>query len=618
MKIKNIQAINLFSWKKLHLDITDSITSFVGDTGSGKSSIFEILTWVLFKKCSKKTVHSYGKKAGFGIIYFDSGLVVQRNTSEPTKILCAHNCDKYSEIEQEALDSLLGCSYETFMAAIMCNQKRVASFVNEKTDSGKAKIFGDMLGIGILDKARAKIAKSKNEDQIAYETTKATWEVLNEQLEVYKMKLGNLTPIQYREGAVRLQAGIAKLKKHVELVQKKRDDAVEILAAWKMYEENERYFESIKLKNKQNKDRMGELNLKIANKDRTHTDEYLVELKDKLGKWNARYYKLEAARNINDKNIMIYRNLIELENAVCHTCGALIDKDKIAGILKKLFLTFEELKPAIQKCSAAIVRLKDMIAGCEENLRDYQKIVNELEMLKGSKDTSFEIGSKPKQEKPDLSAITIEFEAASKTLLDSRGLLRTKVEVLTGLKQASTAVKQAKTKLVEAGRVYYVTKWLFNNLPLVKLMYIDENKVVLESSINEYLSSMKLPFIVKIDTQKELKSSKEIRDEFSFSIFNIDKKADKNDISGGEEVLVLLAVQFAINDLVNPNIDLEIYDEVCGALDDHKADIIIDMLKERGARKQIFIISHKTEIASAFDTMIKIGMKEGSSYVKNN
>ena len=155
MYIREIRAENLFSWENLCQEFeTDRVYSFKGYNGSGKSSIFEIITWVFFKKTLKKTAKKYDAKEGTGWITLTDGtndIVVSRNTVNPATVVVNDE-----ETTQENLEDILGCSYITFMASIMCNQKKVSSFIGEDSGTGKAKIFGEMIGAAILDKIRAK------------------------------------------------------------------------------------------------------------------------------------------------------------------------------------------------------------------------------------------------------------------------------------------------------------------------------------------------------------------------------------------------------------------------------------------------------------------------------
>ena len=52
MNIKRLILHNFMSYKDTTLDVLeDGIYSFVGDTGSGKSSIRDAITWSIFGKC---------------------------------------------------------------------------------------------------------------------------------------------------------------------------------------------------------------------------------------------------------------------------------------------------------------------------------------------------------------------------------------------------------------------------------------------------------------------------------------------------------------------------------------------------------------------------------------
>ena len=75
-----IEASNLFSWEKLEYDVSKGISQIVGfnyddntSEGSGKSSIPNILCWVLYGKIPKEAkiddVIREGAKSGWGCVH---------------------------------------------------------------------------------------------------------------------------------------------------------------------------------------------------------------------------------------------------------------------------------------------------------------------------------------------------------------------------------------------------------------------------------------------------------------------------------------------------------------------------------------------------------------------
>ena len=93
---KRITAENLFSWEKLDYTIPGGISQVTGwnsddqsSEGSGKSSCFNILSWVLYGKIPKDAkiddVIRQGQKSGSGVVELKSGQWIYRSRS-PNKL----------------------------------------------------------------------------------------------------------------------------------------------------------------------------------------------------------------------------------------------------------------------------------------------------------------------------------------------------------------------------------------------------------------------------------------------------------------------------------------------------------------------------------------------------
>lgn len=617
LQIKKIIAENLFSWKRLEIDFDSNTSySFIGENGSGKSSLFEIITWVLFKKSTKHNIKgNYGEIDGYGKIFFDNEFIVMRETKEPLTIQFNGNT-----VEQGELDKVLGCNYETFMASIMCNQKRISSFVNEKTDTGKAKIFAEMLGIGMIDDIRGRISKLKTERELKYTEVIAKEQAIKEQFDTVKLKMENIPPAKYKEKVIdKLKSRYAVLKQEFDVLKKEYDENLELMKEWAAYEQQQ---ENIKRLKEMNRNKM----VKIK------------EMKDKLiaignkEELEARWKRFSDAKNNRDIELNQVKNNInalvkersDLDKVikvggVCPTCGGdisakvkvlrmrrkeisnkieLVEKDKIT-IADKL----DKILPVWRKLSDQLIEYKDI----EKDIK-----ISEANLIDIDSGIKFD---KPDKCKPESSEMNKGVNEKSEELFNCRRMFEDGLQLLKDYIKYRDLYTNNKGTSAAAEKAFYIAKWLFENLPMIKLLYIDDNKAELENLINTYINEMNIPFMVSISTKKELKSKKEIKDEFSFKIECRDKNVHKDDLSGGEETLILLATQMAINDLIQPSIGIEIYDEIFGMLSDKHIDTVINMIKERSDKKQIFVVSHKPEISQSFESTVFVTNKDGESYV---
>lgn len=623
MYIRRIIATGLFSWKKLDIDFDINTSySFKGMNGAGKSSIFEIVKWALFKKSNKKTIKNYGDNGGTVSIYFSTGDILQRYTASPTDIKLNNK-----EITQEQLEQFLGCSYTTFMSAIMCDQKRVSAFVNEETGSGKAKIFGEMIGAAILDGVRKKVQDLKNEHEIEYEGAKSSVNTLQDQVDEIKLQFGEKSPKEYKNNIDELTDKINVMIQEQEIDNKHYQDMVSLEERWKQYEVvqdiltnlNERKVKSIEMA-KELKDKITAVDIGRLNQTEKEFSNKLQKLEDEDGKINIEIAKLETAMKPS----------IELvkSKGKCPTCGTQItDNETIKIHSKKIQSHKNSIEKFKERCGSIEMEMSHIKEGqvvVQQSIDEYNNcrleykgLVEELKATK-AKLVSFSKIDKPKEERPNLNYWKDEINDMSERLFKLKSVLEKRKNILINFVNAVKKLKASKENIKKFEDNYFIYKWLFEHIPIMKLRFIDNSKVLVESLINENISNMGLPFTVKIATQRELSKGNRIKDEFSFKIMNTqsNKEANKKDLSGGEEICILLATQFAINTICNTNLDFEMYDEIYGSLDDRNIAAIVDALKDRTEKKQIFSISHKDEISNSFDNVVHIIKNNGQSEIK--
>lgn len=631
--ISQIKAKNIFSWENLVLEFSDkTVYSIIGHNGSGKSSVFEIIKWVLFKKTAKKTVKRYGTK-GDGEAWItlknESGveLTINRRASNPATIILNEE-----ENTQEHLEDILGCSYLGFMSSIMCDQKRTSSFIGEKTAAGKSKIFGDMIGASILDKMREKSQKLKNEKEKDYLTLKSKVDTLSTELEEVVLNFDEMSP---KEFLSHVRERITKVKLYDVQSQEisfKYQEALSINQDWKQYEE------SLELKKKLTKElKVIKANFQVASK--AYSKEKVKELRGRLPRLEKAYSSLEEANNeILVKAKVEKSKCEELEetlhsfyedsSGLCPTCGQewkepQIQSKKIKkkiqshkNSIKKLVTEMNPYGDKMKGLNETIIEVQDKIESMEEAKKDAESIKN---TFLSKKDTlSYIDRPKPIKAKVDDVELREKMNNINSTIFNMNKEISEKKAILKSYKNLAGKLKAAKEGLKKVEKHYTLYKWMFDNLPIMKLRFIDQNKVAVENFINEELSKMGLPFVVKINTQREMSKGKRIKDEFSFKILNVhaSQEAHREDLSGGEEVCVLLATQFAINQVSRTNIGFEIYDEIYGPLDKKNKAVIIDSLLDRGQKKQILSVSHDDEISNSFDSVISVFKNNGISRVK--
>ncbi|MDD1468532.1 hypothetical protein MEO43_25395, partial [Dolichospermum sp. ST_sed5] len=488
---------------------------------------------------------------------------------------------------------------------------------------GKSKTFGEMVGASILDDMRKSVQDYRSDLESKYSAAKATVDTLTTELDQVNISFEEMTASEYLQ---HIKARIDLYNKYqlqLDSVQDKRNKALELLNDWKRFELNSESVQSMLDSIDQYKENL----TKLEYSDKNY-DQLLAKLEKQKGKLPSLIENTALLREKRNELVNRIRDLDELtkDNGVCPTCGSkTVSGDSFKKIKLELISKKQELvhfdfeyneaekqlkftntmKDNIQTAIHDMQKLKDRITVYKNMIIDAEKSVTRLNI------------QKPKYPKPDIKVHNQALELASSTCVKVRDEILRGKELLKSYKRLSERLKLSKLDLLKVEKVYSIYNWLFVNIPIMKLRYIDENKVLVERLINEELTNMGIPFSVSIETQRNMAKGKSIKDEFQFNVMNNRKnsKAHKDDLSGGEETCILLATQFAINAVMRNNIGFEIYDEIYGALDAKNKAIVIESIKGRKG-KQILSVSHDQEISNSFDRNIRIEQVEGNSKVK--
>ena len=623
--IKSIEARDILSWKNLILKFdNNTIYSIIGRNGSGKSSILEIIKWVLFKKTNKKNIERYTTDNGWAKMTLCDGkneVEIKREVLTPAAVSL-----NGTAVTQEHLEQLLRCSYVEFMSAVMCDQKRISSFVNEKTPAGKSKIFGEMIGASILDDMRIKIQKVRNSYESDFERAEATVVAIKTEIDEMKLSFMGLSVKEYFELIKKKNDQYLKYRALSTQYQESYNLAVRQHQSWNTYEEGIAVYKGIKDKIQELSSKIKPLlalfkskgvdNLPLKIKGLREAEKGLREEATKLSS------EMEGLRKKKDE----YEKLLA-QGGKCPTCGTVLLKDaqlkNIEKIVQDSSKQFNEKNSTKNSVRNSLSDTENKIRALEKEESSERLSRNTLQLYQNSLKEKMDTVKMMKMVKPEFPRPDLEKHKDQLTKFSSTAY-KLNEEISKGkteLKKFSLTnerLKVAEKELEGLEKKFGLYNWMFDNLPVMKLRFIDQSKTMVESLINENLGSMGLPFSIRIDTQKELSKGAKIKDEFQFRIINLNSQTEshKDDISGGEEVCILLATQFAIKQIAKVGLGFEIYDEVYAPVDKKNKAVIIEMLKERRENNQIFSISHDDEISNSFDKCVRVIIKNGVSELK--
>ena len=339
-------------------------------------------------------------------------------------------------------------------------------------------------------------------------------------------------------------------------------------------------------------------NLQKAIDDMEHLDiEKELENHEKLQSWqelnsaltalNKEKSTLESAQlRAQDSVKKIEKDILELEDAVCYTCGQELHADKKEAIItaKAKELTDAEtyLKEVSQKLNDVLASIKEIgelstkpVTFYETNKEAYEHR-NNVDSLKKS------LEHKMQEQDPYQSQID---ELSNEALQEISWV---PVNELTSLKDHQD----------------FLLKLLTNKDSYIRKKIIDQNLAYLNNRLTYYLDKLGLPHLV------------EFQNDLSVEITQLGQDLDFDNLSRGERNRLILGLSFAFRDVwesLYQNINLLFIDELIDSgLDTAGVENSLHVLKKIGRErdKNIFLISHRDELVGRVNYILKV-IKEG-------
>ena len=538
------------------IKLDKSPTSLIlGDNGSGKSTMLDALTYVLFSKPyrkinkpqlinsingsnllveveftigSKKYLIRRGIKPGIFEIFVDDNLL---NQDAKTK-------DYQEKLEKQ----ILKLNYKSFTQIIILGSSSFQPFMQLPLAS-RRDVIEDLLDIQIFSimnqllKERVAISKNKNSEFS--------------------------TKIELNEEKIRLVESYKKEAEEInnDRIQKIRDRITEIEKTVQSQEE-----ETVNLE-RQIDTFMGKTN-------------NFTQLQEKHDKFEE-YYK-QIARNIKtvEKEINLIDEVIE-----CPTCEQEVPEEHKGKILADREVKMGEYESATEDLEQKLIGSKGKLT----EIYHYQEKIKTLEAKTWR--TEYEI-REGKKNKEQLNEEIVHLEKVrDKSVGDDERI-----------KQFQTELNEMQELLDLVITEQEYQKIAFNLLKDsgIKTLIIKQYLPIMNTLINQYLTAMDSYFNFELDESFNETIKSRYRDEFSYDSF-----------SEGEKMRIDLALLFtwrAVAKLKNSaNTNLLILDEVFdSSLDTTGTDEFLQLIHGMDSGTNVFIISHKGDsLFEKFDNIIR-------------
>ena len=240
--ITSIELGDFLAHSNTKIDFDNGVTVFVGENGSGKSSIIDAITYALFGKHTRgkpnKKIIKRGSNQGFAKINFTVNgkhYEVARKIDNKAKLsttfseiigdkrieMAAGERKQYGESTTHEVEKVIGLDFEKLKIASIVQQGELNSIINAQPKEFK-ELLNAIIGINKLDLASESMRKVKKEfresvrEKIGYDDTHI--EILSKELEGYQKEIEESKPQknQLQTKQKTLQNEVKDLRKKIE------------------------------------------------------------------------------------------------------------------------------------------------------------------------------------------------------------------------------------------------------------------------------------------------------------------------------------------------------------------------------------------------------------------
>ena len=566
------QAVD-FNTEQLTLVLGENLDQGGDDSGSrngtGKTTIINALSYALYGTAltnikKNNLINKTNSKAMLVTLHFEKdGTQYRIERGRSPNILKFFINDQEQEMTdesqgdsrktQEDINALLGMSHDMFKHIVALNtytEPFLSMRANDQRD-----IIEQLLGITILtEKAEALKEQTRlTRDAITSETLKI--EAIQTANEKIQASIDSLASTQRawlakkEQDCVKLQQGITELE---QLDVEKELEAHEKLANWT------------------------QLNAAILalNKEKSTLETALLRAQASVKK--------------------VEKDILNLEESTCYTCGQPLHADKKQEILDKKMKELQDADTYQLEVSTKLnVVFKDL-----ETIGD----------INGKPTTFYESAKEAYDHRQNVDGL----KQALKSKQEETDPYQTQIDNLT-----STAMQELDWSAVNELTSYkehqeFLLKLLTNKDSFIRKKIIDQNLAYLNNRLTYYLDKLGLPHQVVF------------QNDLNVEITQLGQDLDFDNLSRGERNRLILGLSFAFRDVwesLYQNINLLFIDELIDSgMDTAGVENSLAVLKKmaRERDKNIYLISHKDELIGRVNHVLRVVKENGYTSYAND
>ena len=566
------QAIN-FNREQLTLVLGENLDQGGDDSGSrngtGKTTIINALSYALYGKAltnirANNLINKTNSKGMLVTLHFEKNNVDYRvERGRGPNLLKFFVDDQEQEMTdesqgdsrktQEFINVLLDMSHDMFKHIVALNTY-TEPFLSMRQNDQRA-IIEQLLGITILsEKADALKEQTKQtKDAVTEETLKINAiQSANEKIQTTVDSLGRTQRAwlsKKDQDCAKLQLGITELEKldiDTEL------EAHEKLSNW------------------------------------TQHNNAIMALKKELS-------TLEPALVRADRAVeKVVKDIAELEDATCYTCGQELHVDKKAEIADRKDKELTDATTYHQEIDAKVI--------------DVTKSLDDIGDINGRPTTFYESAKEAYDHRQNVDSL----KQALANKQDDVDPYQTQIDELN-----NTAMQEIDWSSVNTLTDYkehqdFLLKLLTNKDSFIRKKIIDQNLAYLNNRLTYYLDKLGLPHQVVF------------QNDLAVEITQLGQDLDFDNLSRGERNRLILGMSFAFRDVwesLYQKINLLFIDELIDSgMDTAGVENSLSVLKKMGREgdKNVYLISHKDELVGRVNHVMKVVKENGFTSYEND
>ena len=566
------QAVD-FNKEQLTLVLGENLDQGGDDTGSrngtGKTTIINALSYALYGKAltnirANNLINKTNSKGMLVTLHFEKNNVDYRiERGRSPNVLRFYVNDQEQELIDESqgdsrqtqkdIDSLLDMSHDMFKHIVALNTY-TEPFLSMRQNDQRA-IIEQLLGITILsEKAEALKEQTKQtKDAITEETLRIN--AIQSANEKISSTIDSLSRTQRawlskkEQDCNKLQLGITELE-HLDI--DKELEFHDQLSNW------------------------------------TQHNNSILALKKELSTLEPALVR--AGKTVEKAN----KDIADLDDATCYTCGQELHADKKAEIGER---KTKELADAIAYQEEITVKVNDVVKGLEDIGDINGKPTTFYESAKEAYDHRQNVDSLTKalaQKKDDIDPYQAQIDELNNSAMQE--INWSTVNDLTDYKEHQD----------------FLLKLLTNKDSFIRKKIIDQNLAYLNNRLSYYLDKLGLPHQVVF------------LNDLNVEITQLGQDLDFDNLSRGERNRLILGLSFAFRDVwesLYQGVNLLFIDELIDSgMDAAGVENSLSILKKMGREreKNIYLISHKDELIGRVNHVLKVIKENGFTNYEND